>query len=172
MIRDHPAAHIRDNPHTPRGKLPSQHTAQRGETPLINEVRAKLGGVDEIGLARAQTLAQLALAWTLRDPRMTSAPRRRLERRATRGRGGVAAERRGASRARRTRELREWKAAHPNTVTDPGLFTREILPLIERLPLSDLVRATGLTRGYLSQIRRGMKIPHPKHWPRLLDVAT
>jgi hypothetical protein len=81
--------------------------------------------------------------------------------------GGDAAKKRGATISRAKRELQGWKASHPDTITDPGLFTREILPLIQELPLSDLVRATGLTHGYLSQVRRGTKVPHPRHWSRL-----
>jgi len=33
----------------------------------------KVSALNEIAQGRGQTLAQLALAWTLRDPRMTSA---------------------------------------------------------------------------------------------------
>jgi L-glyceraldehyde 3-phosphate reductase len=41
---------------------------------LINEQSlAKIRGLNEIAGRRGQTLAQLALAWTLRDPRVTSA---------------------------------------------------------------------------------------------------
>jgi CRISPR-associated endonuclease Cas1 len=78
--------------------------------------------------------------------------------------GGAAAEKRGATMSRRRRELRDWKAAHAGTIADPRVFEREILPLIQALPLSDLVRATGLSHGYLAQIRGGEKVPHPKHW--------
>ena len=39
---------------------------------LNDETMAKVRGLDEIAGRRGQTLAQLALAWTLRDPRMTS----------------------------------------------------------------------------------------------------
>jgi hypothetical protein len=49
---------------------------------------------------------------------------------------------------------------------------REILPAIQALPLSDLVRATGLTHSYLSKVRRGEKVPHPRHWPALLAPST
>jgi CRISPR-associated endonuclease Cas1 len=85
--------------------------------------------------------------------------------------GGVAAERRGATMARRKREQREWNATHGATIVDPGFFTSEILPTIQSLPLSDLVRATGLTHGYLSKIRRGEKVPHPRHWAALARTA-
>jgi hypothetical protein len=52
------------------------------------------------------------------------------------------------------------------------MFAREILPGLPRVPLSELARATGLTAGYLSQIRRGAKIPHPRHWPVLLAALS
>jgi L-glyceraldehyde 3-phosphate reductase len=39
---------------------------------LTEETVAKVRGLNEIAQGRGQTLAELALAWTLRDPRMTS----------------------------------------------------------------------------------------------------
>ncbi len=39
---------------------------------LTDETLAKIRALNEIAKGRGQTLAQLALAWTLRDPRMTS----------------------------------------------------------------------------------------------------
>jgi L-glyceraldehyde 3-phosphate reductase len=40
---------------------------------LTNEALARIRALDEIASARGQTLAQMALAWVLRDPRVTSA---------------------------------------------------------------------------------------------------
>ena len=40
---------------------------------LTDEALAKIRALNEIAQRRGQTLAQMALAWTLRDPRMTSA---------------------------------------------------------------------------------------------------
>jgi hypothetical protein len=84
--------------------------------------------------------------------------------------GDTAGARRGASVARRKLEVREWEAAHPGTMADPTVFEREILPTIQSVALSDLVRATGLTAGYLSRIRRGDRVPHPRHWPGFRSV--
>jgi L-glyceraldehyde 3-phosphate reductase len=39
---------------------------------LTDEAMAKIRALNEIAARRGQTLAQMALAWTLRDPRMTS----------------------------------------------------------------------------------------------------
>jgi hypothetical protein len=44
------------------------------------------------------------------------------------------------------------------------VFRREILPLIQEVPLRRLVEATGLSLRYCSLIRRGERIPHPRHW--------
>ena len=58
--------------------LPEGSRATRGGSPLspeliTDEVLEKIRALNEIAAARGQTLAQLALAWTLRDPRVTSA---------------------------------------------------------------------------------------------------
>jgi hypothetical protein len=51
--------------------------------------------------------------------------------------------------------------------TGPEEFTREILPLIQNIPLRKLQEATGLSLRYVSLIRRGERVPHPLHWTRL-----
>jgi hypothetical protein len=33
--------------------------------------------------------------------------------------------------------------------------------------LAKFVRSTGLTHGCLSQVRRGLNVPQPRHWPQL-----
>ena len=56
--------------------IPEGSRASRGDTlppeRLTDELLASLRALGEIAVRRGQTLAQLALAWTLRDPRMTS----------------------------------------------------------------------------------------------------
>jgi hypothetical protein len=84
--------------------------------------------------------------------------------------GGDAAKKRGTSVSRHQHEAQRWDET--NERPEPSLFEQEILPLIRELPLADLVRATGLTHGYLSQVRRGVKTPHPRHWPALRHAAS
>jgi L-glyceraldehyde 3-phosphate reductase len=55
----------------PEGSRASRHTSL-SEDQLNEETLAKVGSLNEIAARRGQSLAQLALAWTLRDPRMTS----------------------------------------------------------------------------------------------------
>src|SRR5471032_2042847 len=55
----------------PEGSRASQNTSLSPSL-ITDEARAKIGALNEIAVRRGQSLAQLALAWTLRDPRMTS----------------------------------------------------------------------------------------------------
>jgi L-glyceraldehyde 3-phosphate reductase len=56
--------------------IPEGSRASRGtslsQSQLNEETLAKVRALNEVAAGRGQTLPQLALAWTLRDPRMTS----------------------------------------------------------------------------------------------------
>jgi hypothetical protein len=80
--------------------------------------------------------------------------------------GGEARTKRGATNARRKADLRKWERQH-GKAADLTAFEHEILPLIQKVPLSRLVKATGLSLRYVSQIRRGERVPHPRHWEAL-----
>ncbi|MGH3082083.1 MAG: L-glyceraldehyde 3-phosphate reductase [Gaiellaceae bacterium] len=56
----------------PEGSRATQHSSLSPDL-LTDEVRDKARALNEIAARRGQSLAQLALAWTLRDPRVTSA---------------------------------------------------------------------------------------------------
>jgi L-glyceraldehyde 3-phosphate reductase len=57
--------------------IPAGSRAARGgslsEDEITEDVLATVGALDELASERGQTLAQMALAWVLRDPRVTSA---------------------------------------------------------------------------------------------------
>jgi L-glyceraldehyde 3-phosphate reductase len=55
----------------PEGSRASRHGSLSPEL-INNQSLAKIRALNEIAARRGQTLAQLALAWTLRDPRVTS----------------------------------------------------------------------------------------------------
>jgi L-glyceraldehyde 3-phosphate reductase len=58
------------------GKVPDGSRASRGESfssdLLTDETLERVRALNGIAASRGQTLAQMALAWTLRDPRVTS----------------------------------------------------------------------------------------------------
>jgi L-glyceraldehyde 3-phosphate reductase len=58
-----------------KGIPPGSRASQSGsfsQEMLADETLAKVRALNEIALGRGQTLAEMALAWTLRDPRVTS----------------------------------------------------------------------------------------------------
>ena len=55
----------------PAGSRASQDTSLSPDL-LTDQTMAKVRALNEIAARRGQTLAQMALAWTLRDPRVTS----------------------------------------------------------------------------------------------------
>ncbi len=81
-----------------------------------------------------------------------------------------ARKRRGEKNSQRMRDQKLWEADH-GTDADPDVFSREILPRVQGLPLSVLADATGLSEQYCSSIRRGLEIPHHRHWQALRRAA-
>jgi hypothetical protein len=69
-----------------------------------------------------------------------------------------------------TFSIAQWEAAY-GRLNDLSSFERHILPLIRQVPLRRLMEATGLSLRYVSQIRRGERSPHPKHWSAFRTAA-
>ncbi len=84
--------------------------------------------------------------------------------------GGQAARKRGKRIAQQIRARGAWNATH-QPEPDVQAFRREILPRLRDVPLSTMARVTGFSPGYCSFIRRGVRIPHPRHWEVLRDLA-
>ena len=79
--------------------------------------------------------------------------------------------RRGAAIAARKRALSEWDKANPDTVYDPELFRREILPRLSAVKLSEIIAAAGCSKAYASDIRRGKWTPHVSTWVALSELV-
>jgi hypothetical protein len=75
--------------------------------------------------------------------------------------------RRGAAIAARKRALSEWDKANPDTVYDPELFGRDILPRLSTVRLSEIAEAASCSKAYASDIRRGKWTPHVSTWGAL-----
>lgn len=84
--------------------------------------------------------------------------------------GGEAGRKRGRRNADHVRANTEWESSHGGREVDID-FARDVLPLLEGVPLSAMGEATGLSLRYCSLIRRGLKAPHPRHWEALEKLA-
>jgi CRISPR associated protein, Cas1 family len=83
--------------------------------------------------------------------------------------GGQAVRMRAASLLRRKWEAAKWDRQHKRP--DPAEFREKILPKLRNVPLGQMVKATGLSLIYSSLIRRGVYVPHPRHWDVLAQIA-
>jgi len=79
--------------------------------------------------------------------------------------------RRGAAIAARKRALTEWDKVNPDTVYDPELFRREILPRLRTVPLAEIMEAAGCCKASASDYRRGKRTPHVSAWGALAKLA-
>lgn len=84
--------------------------------------------------------------------------------------GGDATQKRGASIATRNREAAEWDRHHTER-PDAEEFKRNVLPRLQGVPLQRIMKATGLSLRYCSLIRRGLYMPHPRHWEVLKSLV-
>ena len=50
-------------------------------------------------------------------------------------------------------------------------FTRDILPLLQRLRLSHISKGLGCCDSYSSKICRGIFTPHERHWAALKELG-
>jgi CRISPR-associated endonuclease Cas1 len=85
--------------------------------------------------------------------------------------GGEAANKRARALARNQEEAKAFEA----TTGDPPsreVFVHEILPALRSVPIRAMADATGLTRSYCSKIRKGLCVPHPRHWEALKRVQS
>lgn len=69
------------------------------------------------------------------------------------------------------RANREWENSN-NPIELNIDFHKEILPSLQALTLSEIMATTGLSLRYCSLIRRGLTVPHPRHWSRLKRAVT
>ena len=85
--------------------------------------------------------------------------------------GGEVGRKRGASNARRAHERSRWKELGLDVDQEKERFKRDILPQLQGVPLSRIVKATGFSRRYASLARRGLYTPHPVHYDALADLV-
>jgi hypothetical protein len=84
--------------------------------------------------------------------------------------GGAAGRKRRERNARHQREIAAWEGTASGREADLD-FARDVLPGLRDVSLDALMRATGLSLRYCWLIRRGERVPHPRHWAALNGVA-
>jgi CRISPR-associated protein Cas1 len=69
------------------------------------------------------------------------------------------------------RAIKNWDpASKPAWLTEQA-YAEKIQPLLAAVRPADIMNALGVSWLYASQIRRGMKRPHPRHWVKLAELV-
>lgn len=87
-------------------------------------------------------------------------------------RGCEAAKKRAAALERRKQQEAMWEANHVKETFNDQVFRTEILPGLQHVSLNTMAKATGLSVQNRGLIRRGFRVPHPRHWEALTSVIT
>ena len=77
---------------------------------------------------------------------------------------------RGRAIAARKRTLKERVKAF-GTDVDPAVYRERIWPKLAAVKLTDIMQATGYSKGYCSTIRNGKWAPHVSTWPALARLG-
>ncbi len=85
--------------------------------------------------------------------------------------GGKAAKLRGRRNSVTLLANSEWERSQTKE-PDLAIFEREIQPKLKTASLLETMRATGLSRTYCEMIRRGVRVPHPRHWEALRELVS
>jgi CRISPR-associated endonuclease Cas1 len=84
--------------------------------------------------------------------------------------GGLSGLKRGAANRRHYRQQEAWERS--NARPDPAAFSRDLLPKLGAIGISQLVKATGLSRSYWWRVKRGQCVPHPRHWTAVRELLA
>ncbi len=80
------------------------------------------------------------------------------------------ARRREANRRRQLVRL-AWEADHGGTSPDLEWYSEQIAPRLAALSLVEIAGALGVSTSSASKFRRGLRVPAPRHWTVLAQLA-
>jgi CRISPR-associated endonuclease Cas1 len=80
-------------------------------------------------------------------------------------------ERRRRANSTNQAERWAWDSAHPEHPRDEEWFRSEVLPGLASVTLTRIAQATGMSTSAASKVRAGRRIPHPRHWEKLAEIA-
>jgi hypothetical protein len=59
----------------------------------------------------------------------------------------------------------------PADALDPRWWREVVVPALGAVSTTAITAATGLSSGNASLVRRGLRNPHPRHWPILAELV-
>jgi hypothetical protein len=66
---------------------------------------------------------------------------------------------------------RRWKPEELPKWLDEEFYRREILPRLSSFTVKAIRLAVDVSHPYATLVKRGDRIPHPRHWIRLAELV-
>ena len=68
-------------------------------------------------------------------------------------------------------EQKAWDPGrHPSWLTEE-VYREKIQPLLKGISTSAMAKALDMGWSYASELRKGRKLPHPRHWLKLAELV-
>jgi hypothetical protein len=84
--------------------------------------------------------------------------------------GAEVAKKRGATHREQLRLNAEWQAANAPIMTEAEYRAR-VMPGLGRVSTREIAAALDVSQGYAAGIKKGQKVPHPRHWRALQAIS-
>jgi hypothetical protein len=65
--------------------------------------------------------------------------------------------------------MRQWDREHDRG--DPEVYGREILPMIQRMTIPQIMNITGLSQFHCWKVRKGERRLHARHWDAIANAG-
>jgi hypothetical protein len=65
-----------------------------------------------------------------------------------------------------------WKPSDLPAWLNEDFYSREIQPRLKGVTLSALASALGISIPYAVDVRKGRRVPHPRHWKTLAELVN
>ena len=85
--------------------------------------------------------------------------------------GPIAEARRSATHMKHVEALKKWNAADLPKWLDEDFYRRQILPRLSTFTVKAIRLAIDVSHPYATLVKRGLKIPHPRHWMPLAELV-
>jgi hypothetical protein len=83
-----------------------------------------------------------------------------------------AGRKRGDANAEHHRRNRRRRREHQGDERNEAWFKHEIVRKLDAFSLKEINKTTGLSLAACSRIRAGVRVPHPRHWETLRELAS
>jgi CRISPR-associated protein Cas1 len=83
----------------------------------------------------------------------------------------IAEARRSATQVKQAAALRKWNPSELPKSLDEDYYRREILPRLSTFTIKAIRLAIDVSHPYATLIKRGDRIPHPRHWLPLSNLV-